>query len=204
MKILVISNSPWDDSTSFGSTFSNFFQDLDKKNIASIYCSEGVPNTPNCGHFFKISESALLQTIKNRKKEAGVEIVECKKEENISTKKSGVFSNFARKRRWTIFFWLRELLWKFGHWKGEKLNKFIDDFKPDIIVLPTYSYSYINKLALYIQKKWDIPMVSYVSDDEYTLRQYFARKTASVSAVLPPPTTATSAFLKNAPSQVAQ
>ena len=73
MRILIISNSPWDDSNSFGSTFSNFFQGTDKNNIASIYCSGGYPNTDSCSRFFKISEKDLVKSIFNRKKEVGEE-----------------------------------------------------------------------------------------------------------------------------------
>ena len=172
MKILVISNSPWDDSNSFGSTFSNFFQGFEKNDIASIYCSGGEPNTQSCGRFFRISEGALIRTIKNPKKEAGEEVFVSEKEQSAPTESRKAFLDFARKHRWIIFFWFRELLWRLGRWKGKKLDDFIEEFNPDVVVLPTYSYSYINKLALHIQKKWDLPMVSYVSDDEYTLKQF--------------------------------
>ncbi len=172
MKILVISNSPWDNSNSFGSTFSNFFQGVDKNNIASIYCSSGNPNTEGCSRFFKISEKSLAKSIFKRKK-AGEEVIQSTEEEleQEPVPQKGLVA-FAKKHRWILFFWARELLWKLGKWKGEQLDAFIDSFQPDIIVLPTYSFSYINKLALYIQKKWGLPMVSYVSDDEYTLKQF--------------------------------
>ena len=172
MKILVISNSPWDDSNSFGSTFSNFFQGVDKVNIASVYLSGGKPKTEACSRFFQISEKALARSILKRKNGAGEEVFISEEETSPSTKKGSFIINFARKKRWTLFFWMRELLWSLGKWKTKGLDEFIDSFKPDLIVLPTYSYSYINKLALYIQKKWKLPMVSYVSDDEYTLRQF--------------------------------
>lgn len=171
MKILVLSNSAWDDSNSFGSTFSNFFQGFEKDDIASISCSGGTPNTNTCGRFFKISEGALLKTIKGKAREAGEEAF-VTSGDNVEKTKEKKSVSFAKKHRWTIFFWMRELLWKWGKWKGEKLDNFVESFQPDILVLPTYSYSYINKLALYIQKKWNLPMVSYVSDDEYTLKQF--------------------------------
>lgn len=173
MRILVISNSPWDDSNSFGSTFSNFFQGVDKKDIASIYCSNGYPNTNSCSRFFRISEKGLAKSIFKRKNAAGEEVFQTieaeAKQAQLSPK--GIVS-FAKKHRWILFFWAREFLWNLGSWKSKRLNTFIDSFQPDIIVLPTYSFSYINKLALYIQKKWQLPMISYVSDDEYTLKQF--------------------------------
>lgn len=171
MRILVISNSPWDDSNSFGSTFSNFFQGVDKDTIASVYCSGGTPNTNSCSRFFQIAEKDLARSAFKRKKAAGKEVLPLCNEEKTPVKKSKMMS-FVKTHRWVLFFWAREILWKIGKWKSEGLDNFINSFKPDIIVLPTYSFSYINKLALYIHKKWNLPMVSYVSDDEYTLRQF--------------------------------
>ncbi len=173
MRILVISNSPWDDSNSFGSTFSNFFQGIEKENIASIYCSDGLPGTDSCSRFFRLSEKALAKSILKRNNKAGEEVfqvVEIEGNQEIKEKSSIV--SFAKKHRWILFFWARELLWKLGVWKSQQLHEFIDSFQPDLIILPTYSFSYINKLALYIQKKWQLPMISYVSDDEYTLKQF--------------------------------
>lgn len=173
MRVLVISNSPWDDSNSFGSTFSNFFQGMDKNDIASIYCTGGEPNTESCARFFKISEKDLAKSVLHRRHAAGEEVFLCEKIDGLKKyRRPNRLVAFAKRQRWTLFFWARELLWTLGIWKSKQLSAFVSSFQPDIIVLPTYSFSYINKLALYIQKEWGLPMVSYVSDDEYTLKQF--------------------------------
>lgn len=53
LRILIVSNTPWDDSNSFGSSFSNIFGGNEHYSIANIYCQQGLPNTQVCSRFFK-------------------------------------------------------------------------------------------------------------------------------------------------------
>ncbi len=79
---------------------------------------------------------------------------------------------FIKTHRWVIFFWLRELIWMIGRWKSKDLDKFIDIFNPDLIFLPLYYQHYPNDIGLYVQQRTGKKMVLYVSDDNYSLRQY--------------------------------
>ena len=67
MRILMLSNSEWDDNNSFGNTFSNFFADCKDIEFANIYCREGIPNTKLCDRFLKITDKQLLRYIINKK-----------------------------------------------------------------------------------------------------------------------------------------
>lgn len=80
-------------------------------------------------------------------------------------------TDIARKKRWVVLFWARDLIWQIGRWKSPELKKFIDDFKPDIIFQPIYYVRHMNRIANFIKKYTDVPMYGYVSDDVYTLKQ---------------------------------
>lgn len=69
-------------------------------------------------------------------------------------------------------FWARDFVWKIGRWCSPELKAFIDDFKPDVIFQPIYYSNYISDIALFIKKYTGVPMVGYISDDCYTLRQF--------------------------------
>ncbi len=172
MKILIISNSEWDDSNSFGNTFNDIFSELDDVEIANIYCREGKPNTETCSKFLKISDKDLLKSILDKKYDPAKNV--CFDFDNNNTNASDKKSlmDFIRKKRWSIFFVLREILWSASDYKKANFYKFVEDFAPDMIFLPTYSFSYINKMALFIKDKYNLPMVSYMSDDEYSLRRF--------------------------------
>ena len=171
MKILVVSNSEWDDGNSFGNTFSNILSFEKPQHIANIYCRNGVPSTTTCGRFFSMGERDVINMI--------IHHVDFKEVyNNINNHEQRVIGgtnplkDFIRTHRWIVFFWAREIIWSVCPWKKSKsLKAFVEDFGPDILFLPTYGYSYINKLALHLSEAYHLPIVSYISDDEYSLNQ---------------------------------
>jgi hypothetical protein len=78
----------------------------------------------------------------------------------------------AKILRWQIFFWIRDLVWATGKWRSKELDKFVKDFNPDLIILPIYYSSYLNNIGLYLKKLTGKPVVGYISDDCYTLKQF--------------------------------
>lgn len=174
MRILVISNTEWDDGNSFGSTFSNLLSFEDCDNLANIYCRNGSPRTQYCRHFLCMGEKAIWDyLIHSADFQLQHGLPNTENTTKQTAKKTSRIKTFARKHRWLLFFWLRELLWMIAKWKRSKaLHLFIEEFKPDLIVLPVYSYSYINKLALYLSQCYKLPLVSYVSDDEYSYNPF--------------------------------
>lgn len=170
MKILILSSTPWTNDNSFGNSFGNIFEGIEDIEIANIYCKYGKPNTKLVSRFFQITEKSMFRNLKNSKVPSGQEVF---MDESVPTDVVEPKSaNLARKKRWIIMFWARDLIWKFGRWKSPELKKFIDDFKPNIIFQPVYYVSHMNRIANFIKKYTGVPMYGYVSDDVYTLRQF--------------------------------
>lgn len=173
MKILVLSNTPWNVNNSFGNSYSNIFQGMDDIEFANIYCRSGEPNNKLNIRYFQIDTSSMVKSIFKRNYKTGKVV---KKNTNSARELDSISSSifeYSRKHRWVILLWIRELIWRLGKWKTQELLSFIDDFKPDLIFQPIYGqgYSYLGKIALFIKKYTDVNMVGYVSDDCYTLRQ---------------------------------
>lgn len=171
MKILIVSNTPWDDSNSFGSSFSNIFGGNENYEIANIYCQKGKPNTQICSRFFQINESLIVKSIKDKACSSGREVQNEKRADMLSSSQEK-YLNKAKVLRWQVFFWARDLVWATKKWKSEALDRFIDDFNPDLIFQPIYYSSYIDEIGLYAKRRTDKPMVGYISDDCYTLKQF--------------------------------
>lgn len=173
MKILILSDTPWDDSNSFGSSFSNIFSGIDNIEIANIYCRSGAPENKIVKKYFQITEKSLLANLKNSSVPSGNEIfVEEKvKASTLNDAEQKAFDS-ARRKRWQIAFWARDTIWTVGRWCSPQLKAFIDDFHPDLIFQPIYYSNYLSNIALFIKKYTGAPMVGYISDDCYTLRQF--------------------------------
>lgn len=175
IKILIVSNTPWDDNNSFGNSFSNIFGGNPNYEIANIYCQPGSPNTKVATRFFQISEKDILKKLFGRQKTTGHEVFQSDKVDNSITtfnkKEQGIVNSFKLKR-WQVLFWMRDLIWANKRWRSTELDTFIKDFAPDLIFQPIYYSSYINEIGLYAQKLTGVNMVGYMSDDNYTLKQY--------------------------------
>ncbi len=171
MRILVISNTPWRDDNSFGNSYTSIFKGIKKIELANIYCNYGAPDNDLVAHHFQITEKSLIHNLLNPKYPSG-RVVENNKETAPLTNSQAKGVNFFKKNRLQIFFWIRDLIWIIGRWKSPQINKFITDFQPDIIFQPLYYSNYINNIVVYIKKLTNAPMVAYVSDDVYTLRQF--------------------------------
>jgi hypothetical protein len=175
MKILILSNSEWDDGNSFGSSFSNILGNIEILELANIYCRSGKPNTRSCNHFFQITDKLLLKNLINTQNPPGLIVEPTSSAINspdILTSKQLPWINFMKKKRWIILFWLRDIVWLLGKWKSKELEQFITDFKPDLIFLPIYYSRYLNKIGIFLKYFSNKPMVGYISDDCYTLRQF--------------------------------
>lgn len=168
IKILIVSPTPWDDNNSFGNSFSNIFGGNPNYEIANIYLQEGLPNTNVCSKFFQISERTLIKKILKPKTPIGIETFNHPGVKNTDS----AMMKKAKIMRWQILFWIRDAIWATGLWHSKSLDDFITEFKPDLIVQPIFYEYYVNRIGLYAQRLTGVPMVGYISDDNYTLKQF--------------------------------
>ena len=172
MRILIISNTSWDDNNSFGNSFSNIFSSFPEIEIANIYLESGAPNTTVATYFFQISIKDIARGLFSRSLPGRIVTMHSQQSITKLSEKENRLLNTARKYRWQIFYWVRDMLWKIGNWKNKNLTNFIDDFSPDIIFQPVYFSSYINEIAQWVKAYTGRPMLGYISDDCYTLKQF--------------------------------
>ena len=170
MRILVFSSTPWNIDNSFGNTYSNLFEGIDDFEFANIYTSFGVHKNSIKSSYFQINEKSLYKNLFNRNIKTG-KVIESINDAIVLTNRETNTINAAKKKRWRILFWLRRALWYISRWKSVELVEFVRNFKPDIIFVPLYHSTYLNKIILYIKELSGVPMVCYVSDDVYTLKR---------------------------------
>lgn len=176
INVLIISRSPWRKDNSFGNTYSNLFGNLSEINIANIYLADGIPDPDNrnVSAYFRISEKQVLRSlflIRSKRNEVGEIIDAAHIQSGEIFARSRAYKN-AQQIRWPLLYMIREWIWRFGQINYRKLYQFIDTFKPDIIFLPFYYAKYVDRVALKIKKKFNLPIILEASIDIYTLRQF--------------------------------
>lgn len=172
MRILVVSDTPWSKNNSFGNSFSNIFEGIPDLEFADISCRTVADLDPIVSACFEISEKSLLKNLKDKRNPSGTKIDMDTLKDGAKNAVESEIKTFARKKRWMILFWARDFIWKLGRWKSKELLQFVDEFQPDLIFQPVYYSSYLNDIACFIKDYTGVPMFGYISDDNYTLRQF--------------------------------
>lgn len=165
MKILVLSSTPWDEHNSFGNTYSNLFSGFSDIEFANIFCKAGNLHNSFPMTGFRMTEKSLLLNLLG-KCPAG----ECVTNRQELSPENGDAKPFVPKKRRLVYFWIREWIWRVGRWKSPELRAFIQAFQPDLIFQPIYYNRYLNRVAQYVKRVADVPMLGYVSDDVYHLQ----------------------------------
>lgn len=157
---------------------------MDDLEFANIYCRHGAPDNTIVSRYFQITEKSLLANLRNRLAPSGRSFAAQSDDSRTAQEHEALLRadevtdaearrlDFARARRWQVLFWMRDLIWAIGRWKSPELSEFISDFSPDLIFQPIYYSNYLSDIALYVADHAGAPMVGYVSDDVYTMRQF--------------------------------
>lgn len=173
-RILIISGEAWRDESNGGNVLSNLFAPLaEDYEFAQIYTNAALPSNKLCTHYFHLSESEMLQTV-FKQKPFGSILSEKDLNKKDEEKPYHVGTNFSLIKKFLLntAFLLQDLLWRFSKWKTPQLKQFILDYDPDLIFAPMYYGIHLHRLDRYVAKLTDKPLVSYVSDDHLTFKQF--------------------------------
>lgn len=171
-KILFISSTPLGSDTNSGNTYINLFSKYPKSKLSYLTLNDRLADTDLCESYFYIGEKEMIKSILNRNTITGKSIpfhnsiVDGK--ENFSAKNINLITKLPR------FFLvvIQEFVWLFGKWKSEELYSYIEKVNPDIIFLPLKSKIFTNIIGAHIAQHCKKPLVTNISDDDYTLQHY--------------------------------
>ena len=166
-KVLVIGINAWREDGA-AHTLMDIFRCWDPDRLALVYARADLPDTDVCKRYFQISENQIIGSILKPWKKVGriVENTHVVKQSEVEAEHARYTQ--AHKKSSSLLPLLREIVWKFGHWKTPALKKFVLDFNPDIIFIPIYPVAYMGRIQRYIAKLTGKPTVCYLADDNYS------------------------------------
>ncbi len=155
-KILIISNNPLSYTYNNGKTILSYFDCLDSKYISQLYFSFQYPEV-NDYHYFQITDydvikGRIYQNLRGREKF----------ENNISSQNKMSIKKYVGRNY--LFLIIRELIW-FNSWKSNKLDKWLNDHKPDVIFFVAGDTGFAYNICNYIVKKFNCKLAVYITDD---------------------------------------
>lgn len=172
MKILIISHNPMTTHQNMGKTFLGLFSSFSKEELCQLYVYPSLPDIQKCSSYFRITDKDVLKSY-YRFKVNGTEI----KDSQIDETKHELFENKQdvalyrnRKNKSPSRMLLRDIMWKCSRWYNKSLVSWIKEQKPTHIFVAPGAAKFLYDIALKISKKFNLPIVTYICDEYYFVK----------------------------------
>ena len=178
MRVLIVSAEVWRNDKNGGNVLTNIFRNMDAE-FAQIYCNPGIPDNSICNIYYQMTDGMVIRNLLKRQEIGNAFVINGLKETN--NKDTGISSveqenkriySFFRRYSFEVFHVMKEIAWLVSNWDNDNLKNFILEFSPDIIFAPCYGSHIMLKIDRFVANLTQKPVISYISDDHYTLRQF--------------------------------
>ena len=173
LKILIIADEVWNDDIHGNNILSNWFTGFNAE-FAEIYCSPGIPKNYVCNRYFQITDSMMAKSFYGKKAGAAfdISIEQMQSNQSIHAEKIPVkFYSFMKSITGEGIRTVRDLLWLLGSYDKIELQKFINEFNPDIVFCPRLLTPKLLRLEKIVSSMTKAPFVAFTADDEASLKQ---------------------------------
>lgn len=171
-KVLIVGTVPYN-VKSTSRAFDAYFHNWEKENIAQMFSNTKKPCKGHCETLFQITDYRILLRWMGKKIDTGVVFrydeldTEWKDDDlELGDAKAEAVYKFGRKHT-PLTHLLRGILWRKRFWCTDKLNRWLDAFKPECVFLAFSNDYFIPQIALYVAQRFHIPIVSCIGDDYY-------------------------------------
>ena len=170
MKLLLISHNPFSSYQSMGKTFVSLFSAFPKEQLCQLYIYPSFPDVDAVASCYRITDRDAIKRVFPFAKAGGEvsprpysgSMIENETDKKFYAKSS---NNQPVKRL------LRDLVWKLSCWYTKDLQRWLDREKPDCIFLAPGYAKFIYDIALTVSRKRNIPVITYICDDNYFLSE---------------------------------
>ena len=172
MKVLIISHNPISAQSNMGKTFLSLFSQFRREELCQLYIYPVIPNENRCASYYRVTDKDALNSL-IRLKKAGGEIPE----ERISADQGlyevaedqAFYKN--RKNKSPMRRLMRDAMWEIAPWYNGGMKSWLDREKPDCIFVAPGVAKFLYDFALRISKARHIPIVTYICDEYYFVKE---------------------------------
>lgn len=171
-KILIVGTVPYNEKST-SRAFASYFSGMRRENLAQIFSNTKTPVKGHCNTLYQITDQRLLKRRINKKIKTGKvfyydELESVWKDNDLEVNNRSFEKMYSiGKRKNSLVYLIRRLVWKKKYWCTAELNQWLDNFKPDCVFLSFSDDFFIPQIALYVAEKFDIPIISSIGDDYY-------------------------------------
>ena len=175
-RTLIVGTVPYN-RKSTSRAFDSYFHGWDRNCLAQIFSNTKTPAKGHCGTLFQITDKRMVQRRFSHSVKTGrvFEYSELPDEwgDNNLEVGGGAFEWLYRigsaSNAYTHI--IRGIVWKERYWHTPDLDSWLDSFAPECVFLSFSNDYFIPEIALYVARRFDIPIVSSIGDDYLFLRE---------------------------------
>lgn len=170
-RVIIIQTTPYSTNNSSRS-LDTYFHYWEKDKVRQIFSRNWKPQKGHCGELYQIKDSDLLKKWLHRPVDVGtIYRYEDLDEQGVSQViDDGELSSQGYRlgqSHTPIVELLRGLLWRRKFWCTDKLVKWLDEYKPELVFYNFTNNLFLQKIALFIANRYTIPIVTAIGDDYY-------------------------------------
>ena len=171
-KILIVGTVPYN-KKSTSRAFESYFQGWEKSCLAQIFSNTKTPAKGHCDKLYQITDQRMIQRRYNKNISTGKEFTYSELPEEWANSSLEVNSSVFRRlyrfgdHKNSLTYLIRKIVWKKKYWCTPELEAWLNEFNPDCVFLSFSDDYFISEIALYVARKFNIPIVSSIGDDYY-------------------------------------
>ena len=170
-RVIIIQTTPYSTNNSSRS-LDTYFHYWEKDKVRQIFSRNWKPQKGHCGELYQIKDSDLLKKWLHCPVDVGTiyHYEDLDEQGKSQVLEDGELTSqgykLGRSHTPTVELF-RGALWRKKYWCTEKLINWLDDYKPDLIFYNFTNNLFLQKIALFIADRYNIPIVTAVGDDYY-------------------------------------
>ena len=169
MKVLLISHNPITTYNNMGKTFLSLFSAFKPEELCQFYLYPTVPDTKCCGSYYRFTDHDALHSLTYRNVVGGEITPNLKSHDGFTNEKEERTYRSASSHT-ELARLVRDMIWSISNWDNSCLNAWLDCQFPDIIFVAPGSQELLYDIAITISKERRLPIVAYICDDFYFLK----------------------------------
>lgn len=171
MKVLIISHNPITTYQNMGKTMLSLFSDFKENELCQFYIYPTLPNIDKCNSYYRITDKDILKSLPLKVVRGGCIAKECIAPTHSLFEKAGDQAVYKTKHNHNPFLMLaRDIMWRIARWWTKDFAAWIEQEKPQVIFVAPGRGSFIYDIARKISTKYGIPIVTYICDDYYFVK----------------------------------
>lgn len=181
-RVLIVGTSPFDLKTP-ARAFDSYFHYWESENLAQIFSITSIPMKGHCSTLYQLTDKDMLGAWVCGKRDLGKIYKKCDlsnlENDKLVVKGGETYLEKIVRRLYklghnknSVIYLMRGFLWRKKYWCTKKLNRWLDEFKPECVFLSFSDDYFIPQIALYVARRFDIPIVSSIGDDYYFNYKY--------------------------------